>query len=98
VVIESYNNIYIIYDVIFQVTYRNAFEPYVVVRMESAPRFNELMLERFADKALYARTLHAVGYSCNIIITTIMYLSSFTEEQATPLNLVEKLYGLGAML
>ena len=46
---------------LIQVTYKDAFEPYVVVRTKATPRFNEGLLERYADKALYIRTLHARG-------------------------------------
>ena len=44
-----------------QVEYRDAFEPYVVVPTDSEPRFDERLLERMADKALYCRSLHAAG-------------------------------------
>ena len=46
---------------VFQVHYSDAFEPYVVVPSDSEPRFDERLLERMADKALYCRSLHGAG-------------------------------------
>ena len=46
-----------------QVAYKNKFEPYVLMRTDCQYRFDERLLERMEDKALYIRTLHAAGYA-----------------------------------
>jgi len=49
------------------VEYHDAFEPYVVVRSDTEWRFDERLLERMADKAIYCRTLHANGFVLRVL-------------------------------
>jgi glycosyltransferase-like protein LARGE len=51
----------------YDVTYHDAFEPYVVVRSDNVHRFNERLLERMADKAMYIRALHGAGFKLRVI-------------------------------
>ena len=46
---------------IHQALFHDAFEPYVVMRTSSMPRFNEDLLERMGDKIAYGRQVYAQG-------------------------------------
>ena len=47
---------------VVQAVWRDAYEPYVVVRTATMPRFNEDLLERMGDKIAYGRVLYAQGW------------------------------------
>jgi len=47
--------------------YADWFEPYVVVKMDAAPRYNEMLLERMGDKVAYARLLHTNGFTFRVL-------------------------------
>lgn len=51
----------------YDVQYRNAFEPYLVVPTDTEPRFDQRLLERMADKAIYCRSLHGAGFILRVL-------------------------------
>jgi len=51
----------------YLVQFRDAFEPYVVVRSDLKMRYHEGLLERMGDKIAYCRHLHGEGYSFRVL-------------------------------
>lgn len=51
----------------YQAVFADAFEPYVIVRRDCEARYNELLLERMADKIGYVRLLHGQGFKFFVV-------------------------------
>ncbi len=57
------------YNFNFQVSYREGYEPYLVLRKEGLPLYNVTFLGGFRDKVAHTLVLNATGYVLIILFT-----------------------------